>query len=204
MKQYVMPGGRLRVASAVKSMIFVAVGAVMLSGAEVATAAGGYFVPNKGQVAAPPGARTLCQTYRWACSTGSADRAVSPGEMKVVRQINSHVNRTIRPVDDQKQYGVAERWTMPSRLGGDCEDYALAKKHALIRQGISPQRLLIATVLDRKRNSHAVLVYRSAKGDLVLDNVTNKIRSWQDTRYVFLRMQDPNNPARWVNVFAGG
>lgn len=169
-----------------------------------AHAAGDYFVPEKGRVSAPPGAQALCQTYRWACSASSEKRHPSRSELRLIQQINAYVNRTVRPVEDAKQYGVVERWAMPTRRGGDCEDYALAKKLELIRRGVTPQRLLLATVLDRKRNAHAVLVYRSDQGDLVLDNLTNRIKNWRDTRYVFLRMQDPKNPRGWVNVLSGG
>ena len=81
------------------------------------------------------------------------------------------------------------------------KDFALLKKRELIRAGIDPSKLLIATVLDRKRNAHAVLVYRSSQGDLVLDNLTNRIKPWSVTRYLFLRMQDPRQPRNWVGVY---
>ncbi|WP_432450127.1 transglutaminase-like cysteine peptidase [Aliiroseovarius marinus] len=167
-------------------------------------AAGGAYIPSRGQASAPPGAHGLCGIYSWACSGRGGASVVSAQQMSTIRAVNSQLNRAIRPVEDVQQYGMREFWSMPTARGGDCEDYVLAKKHALIRQGINPANLLIATVLDRKRNPHAVLVVRSAQGDLVLDNVTNQIRSWRATRYVFLRMQDPNSPSRWMNVSAGG
>ncbi|MHA6267832.1 transglutaminase-like cysteine peptidase [uncultured Aliiroseovarius sp.] len=168
------------------------------------TASASPFLASKGRTAAPPGAQNLCRSYNWACAKSRASKAVTSAQIKLAHAINLQVNRTTRSVEDSQQYGVAERWTIPSKRGGDCEDYALAKKRALVSKGIDPQRLLIATVLDRKRNSHAVLVFRTDKGDMILDNMTNKIRSWKETRYVFLRMQDPNSPSRWVNVFLGG
>ncbi|WP_424939888.1 transglutaminase-like cysteine peptidase [Aliiroseovarius sp. S253] len=167
-------------------------------------ASGPNFLKAKGQGAAPPGAQRLCSTYSWACARGSSSGAVTQGQMQVVRAVNSHINRSTRAIEDRQQYGEAERWAIPTRRGGDCEDYALAKKRALIGKGIDPQRLLIATVLDRSRRPHAVLIVRTDAGDMVLDNVTNSIRNWRDTRYVFLRMQDPKRPSRWVNVLAGG
>ena len=110
----------------------------------------------------------------------------------------------LRAIEDDRQYGVAEHWALPTRTGGDCEDFALLKKRELVSVGIDPSRLLLATVLDRQRNPHAVLVFRSDAGDLVLDNLTNQIRPWRATRYMFLQMQDPDRPTRWVNVFASG
>ena len=67
--------------------------------------------------------------------------------------------------------------------------------------GIDPRKLLLATVLDNRKNPHAVLVYRSSQGDLVLDNLTNRIKPWNATRYLFLRMQDPKQPRNWVGVY---
>lgn len=167
-------------------------------------ASGSDFLTSRGLGTAPPGAQRLCSTYSWACARGSSSAVVTQGQMQVVRAVNSQINRSTRAIEDRQQYGEAERWAMPTSRGGDCEDYALAKKRALISKGIDPQRLLIATVLDRSRRPHAVLIVRTDEGDMVLDNVTNSIRNWRDTRYVFLRMQDPNRPSRWVNVIAGG
>lgn len=189
-----------------KNAVIAAVFAIVASIAAPADgfASGSDFLKARGQGAAPPGAKQLCATYRWACARGTSASLVSQGQMQVVRAVNTAVNRSTRAIEDRQQYGEAERWAMPTRRGGDCEDYALAKKRALISKGIDPQRLLIATVLDRSRRPHAVLVVRTDQGDLVLDNVTNSIRSWRETRYVFLRMQDPRSPSRWVNVQAGG
>ena len=78
----------------------------------------------------------------------------------------------------------------------------MQKKFELVQNGVDPTKLLIATVLDTNRNGHAVLVYRSSEGDLVLDNVTNRIKTWKETRYLFL-IQDPIHPDRWVQVSSG-
>ena len=107
-------------------------------------------------------------------------------------------------MSDLQQYGIAERWTLPTKGKGDCEDYALYKKYELTRAGFPAEQLLIATLLDLNRASHAVLVVRTGANDLVLDNLTNKIVPWHKTGYTFLRMQDPRKPKRWVSVMAGG
>lgn len=171
---------------------------------QAAEASNPAFMTTKGRVAAPKAAKGLCATYRWACASSSTAAAISAAQLREIGKVNTRINRTIRPVSDRRQYGVEDRWAVPTRRGGDCEDYALAKKQELVRMGIAPQRLLIATVLDRDRAPHAVLVFRSDEGDLVLDNLTDRIRSWSETRYLFLRMQDPARPASWVNVYLGG
>jgi predicted transglutaminase-like cysteine proteinase len=73
----------------------------------------------------------------------------------------------------------------------------------LIEQGIAADSLLISTVLDKKLNSHAVLVLRTDKGDMVLDNLTNRIMPWNKTGYTFLKLQNPKSLSRWDAVMAG-
>ncbi len=174
--------------------------ASMFSASSV-TASEGSFI--RAVVASPPpaGARQLCRQYAWACSNKSSISLTNQQEMQIVKRVNRQVNATTREVADQTQYRTVERWALPTSRGGDCEDFALLKKRDLIRAGIDPSKLLIATVLDRQRQAHAVLVYRSAGGDLVLDNLTNRIKPWSATRYLFLRMQDPRKPSSWVGVY---
>lgn len=153
------------------------------------------------QVKPPSGARSLCGTYYWACASSGAERSSTEAELNLLTRVNAQVNSAVREVSDLEQYRKAELWALPTAEGGDCEDFALMKKNKLIREGIEPSRLLLATVLDRKRRPHAVLVYRGLKTDFVLDNTTNRILTWRDTGYIFLRMQDPKQPSRWVGGF---
>lgn len=154
-----------------------------------------------GKATVPPsGATQLCQTYHWACTGGQDTGKISSQVVDVVAKVNRKVNRSVRYVTDQKQFNAADHWSLPTARGGDCEDFALLKKQKLVKMGFPPQSLLIATVLDKSRAGHAVLVVRTAKGDLILDNATDRILPWSETGYVFLRMQDPKAPKRWVSV----
>jgi predicted transglutaminase-like cysteine proteinase len=162
------------------------------------------LLPTKVVVSAPQGASNLCDAYAWACAKGDRALLVDKAVLDLANQINRKANRSVRSVSDLQQYRVAERWSLPTKRGGDCEDYALYKKLELIKAGFAPQQLLIATVLDRKGGSHAVLVLRTGTQDLVLDNLTSVIKPWQKTGYTFLRLQNPENPSQWVSVFAGG
>lgn len=161
-------------------------------------------LPIRAATDAPAGAASLCGRYDWACAGSKTQRAMPQNAMDVIRAINLRANRVIHPLSDAVQYAREENWSLPTRKGGDCEDYVLYKKHELIKAGIPAERLLIATVLDRRNRAHAVLVVRTGKTDLVLDNMTNRILNWQRTGYTFLRMQDPANPNRWVALLAGG
>ncbi|WP_433989905.1 transglutaminase-like cysteine peptidase [Sulfitobacter sp. TBRI5] len=158
------------------------------------------FLPAKMAIAAPSGAHNLCGKYRWACSHSGTNSKVTQNDLRQVDQINRRVNRQIREVTDQSQYRKPDYWTLPKSRRGDCEDFALLKKKDLIGAGIAPQNLLLTTVLDRKGRSHAVLVVRTTAGDYVLDNLNDKVKPWKNTRYTFLRMQNPAKPNAWVGV----
>lgn len=187
----------------IRTLIAAALAVMSLSGAALAIdgAGGGAFLPVKQAAPAPEGAASLCRAYDWACAMGNRS-AAGAEVLKLAAKVNSAANAAVRPISDQRQFAVAERWSLPTAKGGDCEDYALLKKQQLIAAGVSPDRLLIAVVLDRKRQPHAVLVLRTEMGDFVLDNLTKRVLPWQKTGYAFLRMQNPDNPAGWVSVMA--
>ncbi len=183
-------------------IVVIMAGSMMIGSAVSARDAA--FIQSVAASPPPTGARQLCRQYSWACAQKGAASLSSAQELKLVKQINRRVNVSTREVTDQRQYKTRELWALPTSLGGDCEDFALLKKRDLINAGIDPRKLLIATVLDTRRNSHAVLVYRSNQGDLVLDNLTNQVKPWSATRYLFLRMQDPRQPRNWVGIYGQG
>lgn len=178
---------------------------VALWGAAPAAAGQDAFLKARMTVSAPAGAAGLCGRYPWACQrTQAAAVRVSDSQLSYAVQLNRQINRSVRSISDQAQYGVMEHWALPTARGGDCEDFALLKKKRLIEAGLNPQMLLITTVLDRQRNAHAVLVLRTARGDFVLDNLRDDVLHWRQTGYTFLRMQDPADPRRWTAVIDGG
>ena len=185
----------------IRSLIAATICVLAFSGSALAIDGAGHdaFLPAKGAASAPPGASVICHAYDWACATGALG-AAGADVLQIAVKVNSAANAAIRPISDQRQFSVAERWSLPTARGGDCEDYALFKKQQLVAAGVAPNRLLVAVVLDRKRQPHAVLVLRSDMGDFVLDNLTTRVLPWQKTGYAFLRMQDPRDPSRWVTV----
>ena len=183
-----------------------AAGAILAAGLTITgtlAEAGSYMTPRH-PIRQPDGAGSLCETYTWACATTHSAQAFGEVEMAEVRRVNAQVNRTTRQIPDVQQYDRAEVWALPTRRGGDCEDFALLKKRRLIEAGIPPDRLLIATVLDTRFQGHAVLVVRTGTGDVVLDNLTSRIRSWDETGYIFMKMQSPETPGGWDAIIAGG
>lgn len=156
------------------------------------------------EAAPPSGAVDLCVRFKWACSAEGSTTPTPHATLGLVKKINSNINRKVRQIEDSQQYGLRDFWSLPTDRGGDCEDFALLKKATLIKEGVAPGNLLIATVLDRNRKNHAVLILRTTAGDYVLDSATSEIRLWSKTRYSFLKLQDPKAPNQWRAVLAGG
>src|SRR5690606_23222094 len=112
---------------------------------------------------------------------------------------NNAMNSAIVPITDLDYYQVGELWTYPDGYG-DCEDFVLAKRRLLIEQGWDPSTLLIAVVRQSNGDGHAVLMVRTDRGDLVLDNLDSMIRVWSDTPYQFIKRQSQANPGEWVLI----
>ncbi|ODT78871.1 MAG: transglutaminase [Pelagibacterium sp. SCN 64-44] len=113
--------------------------------------------------------------------------------------VNAYYNQNIVPVTDQQLYQVEEFWTYPNGYG-DCEDFALIKRRDLIAAGWHPSTLMIAVVKEANGNGHAVLLARTDRGDLVLDNQDGAIRLWSDTPYKFIKRQSQANAGQWVDM----
>ena len=118
-------------------------------------------------------------------------------------QVNLTVNHSIRPMNDIDIYGKDEVWAYPTAGVGDCEDYVLEKRRTLARLGISLSDLLITVVRKPDGEGHAVLTVRTDKGDFVLDNLTDKVRQWDQTGYRFLKRQAADHTGRWVTIREG-
>jgi len=153
-------------------------------------------------VKAPPGFTRSCARYSWLCSDRhyAATRIGGARLLELAREVNAEVNRSITPLTDPENYGVAEYWTLPGNGKGDCEDYALEKYRRLIDAGIDSRDIRLAVGLDRKRQNHLVLLLRHETGDLVLDNLTTDILPWNETGYDFLAIQHADDDARWEVV----
>lgn len=187
----------------IRTLALAAAAAVSMAGSALAIDAGSQaaFLPVSGAASAPAGAAAICKAYDWACAGATSAAPVGAEVLRMAGVVNKAANQRIRPITDMDQYATAERWSLPTKRGGDCEDYALFKKLELIKAGVSADKLLIAAVLDKKNNVHAVLVLRTEMGDYVLDNLTSRVLPWNKTGYAFLRMQDPNQPSRWVGNY---
>lgn len=92
--------------------------------------------------------------------------------------VNAALNQRIRYRFDTDSNG--DRWATAretlGRRSGDCEDYVIAKMHALRRLGITPGDLYMTIGQDSAAGAaHAVLLVRSGRTFYVLDNRTDRL-----------------------------
>jgi predicted transglutaminase-like cysteine proteinase len=161
-----------------------------------------YVQTVSGTTSIPVGHLEFCNTHPTEC--GAYD-AVQPAAVLTEQSwqqlvsVNAYYNQTVAPVTDQDLYHVAEFWTYPNGYG-DCEDFALAKRRDLINSGWHPSTLMIAVVKEANGNGHAVLMVRTDRGDLVLDNQDGAIRVWNETPYKFIKRQSQAHAGQWVDM----
>lgn len=130
--------------------------------------------------------------------------AMSDTSWQMVLDLNEEINARIRPRDDLSLFGVSDFWTRGLRYG-DCEDYVIAKKEALIARGIAPENLLYGIIRDDWNGGyHATLILRTTDGDYVLDNLRDRILPWEETGYDFIMRQSGVEAEAWVAVEARG
>lgn len=157
-------------------------------------------------VAAPVEALAAADLARPAVARVRAPEAapltLARADWRRVQRINREVNRAIRHREDSAVYGRPDQWALGEAGVGDCEDYALAKRAALIQAGVPARALSIALVETRRGESHAVLLIDTDKGTLVLDNLSPWIRRWDQTPYTWIARQTPGDPLTWRAVGA--
>ncbi|WP_445216149.1 transglutaminase-like cysteine peptidase [Bradyrhizobium sp. Pa8] len=113
-------------------------------------------------------------------------------------EVNNAANSAIVPTANLG--GLAtEAWIVGPR-NGDCNDYAVTKRHALLARGWPARALLLSEVSTSSGAHHLVLVVRTESADLVLDSLTAEIRVWSRTPYRFARMQTVGDPRLWATI----
>jgi predicted transglutaminase-like cysteine proteinase len=85
------------------------------------------------------------------------------------KAINSAINE-LPYKSDPERYNSPECWTEIDAKGGDCEDFALAKRAALLAAGADRSELHMVLCYTEKGQFHAVLVVDTNEGSFILDN----------------------------------
>ena len=163
-----------------------------------------YAAQDRGAPAAATtmAARPAFDTPAYAQSP--AMLAMTSALMAELDQVNQGVNHAIRYVSDRTLYGDEDHWHLSLDPGGpragDCKDYVLEKRRALIDVGVPASSLAIAIVQTPSRESHAVLLVDTDQGELVLDSLSSWIQPWWKVNYHWVERQTPRQQLSWVTI----
>ena len=113
-------------------------------------------------------------------------------------KVNRDVNRAIKPQANDRGV-MAEEWLVSPRHG-DCNDYAVTKRHELLALGWPSRSLLLAEVVVDSGEHHLILVVRTREDDVVLDNLSGVVRPVSEINYRWVRSQQENNPQFWSAI----
>lgn len=157
-----------------------------------------------GEIASVPfGWADFCRRYQGECAGAPLqplDVVAAPKTMKEVERVNRWVNAHIQAITDKEHWGIVDRWDYPSDGKGDCEDFALLKRQALLEEGFPRQALLMTIVKDKSDEGHAILTVKTTGGDFVLDNLTDEMKPWDRTGYRFVKRQSQSDQNVWVQI----
>ena len=161
------------------------------------------FMRVFGNAQPPYGFVRFCDTQAEECNTAAISDdtrlQATPERLSELDEVNRRINHVIEPATDLEIYGVTEFWTLPTTRG-DCEDFALLKRHKLMERGWPASSLLMTVVRDEKNEGHAVLTARTSQGDFILDNKVESVRLWNHTPYHYVMRQSYLDPKVWVSL----
>ena len=131
----------------------------------------------------------------------AVDLKLTPRTWATLDRVNRVVNGYIVPESNLDHWGtIQDHWDYPVDGKGDCKIYALFKRKLLLDAGFPRQALLMTVVYDLHGEGHAILTVKTDKGDFILDNLVDNIRSWDATGYYFLKRQSQQDPNIWVSI----
>jgi len=118
---------------------------------------------------------------------------------ELLKRVNHSVNISINPTP--KSYGpnLGDGWTIAPEMG-DCNDYAVTKRHELLESGLPSKALRLSVVRPASGVGHLVLVVVTTKGAIVMDDLTEMIRPWQSTDYHWLKIQSATDSKFWHEI----
>lgn len=153
----------------------------------------------------PIGHYMFCKKHPDECRTrtrGDVRIQLTQSNWQSILDINHQANSQITAITDADLYGTEEHWTYPVNAG-DCEDYVLIKRKALMNAGWPPAALLITVVRQPNGEGHAVLTVRTDRGDLILDNLEAEVKLWSETPYTYIKRQSKNHTGKWEIINNG-
>jgi predicted transglutaminase-like cysteine proteinase len=177
----------------------IVLGAVSISAATAAPST--TSMREDGYALAPFSFAKFCIDYPGECPTsGGASRvALTAARLAELSEVNRAVNAAIVPTPDTSKF----RYWRLNVAAGDCNNYAIQKRHELLNRGWPAGALALTVAKTSWGEGHLIVTVRTDQGDLVLDNLRSKIVSWRQTGYHFIMRQSGSNPQFWVELNGG-
>lgn len=149
--------------------------ALIILGYLLSTAAYGYPAPSQMQ--------DYCKRSPHLCVAGYDIPLVYTDElMTLLRDINYRINRHIRyRLDPGKDV-----WHDTGNIG-DCDEYVMQKRRVLIEKGLNPAALRVSMVITETDEYHAVLLVKTTRDDLVLDNRKLPVMTVKESGYRWIQ-----------------
>jgi predicted transglutaminase-like cysteine proteinase len=144
----------------------------------------------------------FCLRYPSECKSEARelDRiAMNAGLSELLKRVNHDVNAAISPRVKNSSSDLRDGWAI-APASGDCNDYAVTKRHDLIESGLPAKALRLSVVKTASGTGHLVLVVATTAGDVVLDNLTDAIRPWKRTSYRWLKIQSSADARLWSEI----
>jgi predicted transglutaminase-like cysteine proteinase len=156
----------------------------------------GSHVPAGAGALAPFPYIQFCLANAQDCATADGAAVIdwTPANRALLSNTNLAVNRRIQPKRD-----AVDTWRADVAQG-DCNDYALTKRRALLQKGLPPGALRMAVGTTAQGEWHAVLVVATTAGDMVLDNRFGQLKRWNETDLHWSKIASAEDPRVWRAV----
>jgi predicted transglutaminase-like cysteine proteinase len=144
----------------------------------------------------------FCLRYPSDCKSDPTENKridLNEETLALLKRVNHSVNMSIIPMPKDYGQNLGDGWTIAPDMG-DCNDYAVTKRHELIENGLPSQALRLAVVKTASGIGHLVLVVVTTRGDIVMDDLTEVIRPWQSTDYHWLKIQSATDTKFWHEI----
>ncbi|NJL07023.1 MAG: transglutaminase-like cysteine peptidase [Methylacidiphilales bacterium] len=159
-------------------------------------------MPRGQTVLAPIAAIRFCMDYKDECraSEDSATKvALSEERWADLDEVNRSVNAAIRPRADE---GL-DIWNLDV-AAGDCDDYAVLKRHRLIARGWPRGAVGLAIARIPSTEYHLVTVVTTDMGDYVLDSLHDRVLPWSRVGYRWVMRSSAGDPRLWHAIAGPG
>jgi predicted transglutaminase-like cysteine proteinase len=148
----------------------------------------------------------FCLRYPSDCASSPSPTArveLDRSTIDLLERVNRDVNEAIAPMVKSYDSDLQVGWAI-APTAGDCNDYAVTKRHILLESGLPSAALRLSVIKTASGAGHLVLVVSATRGDLVMDNLTGEIRPWQTTEYHWIKIQSATDPRFWNAISPAG